>query len=705
MKVMTMNEKTYQDVAHQTDVKEPYNKKPLNEISQQLRDTETSLQPYADIAATLRQSLDFAQRAIRQFTALDTMIIVTCGMLKAGKSTLINLLARSEMASPVDFGVDTTLRPAVVRMGETEHGRIRCFYALGEAEEHKAALMQVFDVLRGVALVKPAAFDEESVPLTPQNLRDFLCCKVPSGLLKHEPLLVVVETPYQADVPCLLSGNCMLLDMPGLDSANAGLSIDEYAEVVAQCDMMFYVQSSVSPLNEAAKTLLQRVLSHRHADTTYIIQNCMMAQMWRLPETQQAAQERQAQRAWADIVNCFKAGGKQTSAVGVRCHPMNLGMAYDALVGDKSVLNTAGVMPDGRSIKAEMLAELSDFPGFEDDVRRNMRMYGLRYRVQHCVDGLSGCLEEIRNRLNRHIVEKLQPDAVNADAKWKAWAHVKQELENLQNNLVLTAPATSVSLSEAAEKRLRNALGSVHEQLYQEKEELYRPLKNVGGKAAGSVMDQFLDDCSNAMVKKLEELVNGCSLDDVILDVGQSLLGFVNDKLKNDVFRLCAASSKSGDVSQPLYVELQTNAPAEYGYQHAQTLGAEYKIKQFERLRPSDRDGKGYPFTQFKEILGTTIFNMLGERKSHVYLAHEVRKKLVDDYLAVARNYVVEHAQTLQCALFNNGKTRGLERSLKYVKDKEEHVLREYEKLKRQIEHLENCITTIASLEQKVKEI
>lgn len=684
---------------------QPYDKAVLERMAQVLDGVEAKVRPYTDVAGQVRAPFEFARRSIRQFTALDTMIIVTCGMLKAGKSTLINLLARSEMASPVDFGVDTTLRPAVVRMGESAHGRIRSFYAHGGKEERKAALLQVFDVLRGVALVKSAAFDEESVPLTPTNLRDFLCGKVPSGLLTREPLLVVVETPYQADVPCLLSGNCMLLDMPGLDSANAELSIDDYAEVVAQCDMMFYVQSSVSPLNDAAKKLLKLVLSHRHADTTYIIQNCMMAQMWRLPETQRAAQERQAQRAWTDIVECFKAGENRTSADGVRCHPMNLGMAYDALVGEKSVLNTAGVMPDGRAITAELLAELSSFLGFEDDVRRNMSMYGLRYRVQHCVDGVAGSLEEIRHMLNRHIVETLQPAAAKAEADWKAWAQVKQELENLQNDTVLPAPATGALLSDAAETLLRNALGSVHEQLYLEKEEQYRPLKNIGGEAKGSVMDSFLEECSEEMAKKLEALVNACSLDDVMPAPGQSLLSSVNDALHDTVFRLCEASSKIGDVAQPLYQTIQTYAPAGYKYRHEQTLEAEYQKKQFERLRPSNRNGKGYPFTHHRKFCGTTMFKMLGERKSLVVLAHQVREQLVEDYLTAARKYVDEHAQTLQRTLYENGKKRGLARPLGYVKDQEESALKEHERLKQQIACLNDCIASITTLEQQTKEI
>ena len=57
------------------------------------------------------------RRGIKQFDSTIAVVIVV-GMLKAGKSTLINLFARNTNASPVGFGVDTTLRPALIKMRE-----------------------------------------------------------------------------------------------------------------------------------------------------------------------------------------------------------------------------------------------------------------------------------------------------------------------------------------------------------------------------------------------------------------------------------------------------------------------------------------------------------------------------------------------------------------------------------------------------------
>ena len=52
----------------------------------------------------------------------DLLFIVATGMLKAGKSTFVNLLSRNENASPIGFGVDTTLRPALIKMAGKDSG-------------------------------------------------------------------------------------------------------------------------------------------------------------------------------------------------------------------------------------------------------------------------------------------------------------------------------------------------------------------------------------------------------------------------------------------------------------------------------------------------------------------------------------------------------------------------------------------------------
>lgn len=689
---------------------QPYDKNALASIADELSRIQADMQAYPELTQELSQLLDVACRAIRQFAALDTMIIVTCGMLKAGKSTLINLLARSNMASPVDFGVDTTMRPAVIRMSDSEQGQIRCYYAEDSDPSGKESLLQVFDELRKVPFKRRAQFTEEKYPLTPQNLKDFLCGKVPSGQMTRNPLLVVVETPLQPGVDCLLSGGIMLLDMPGLDSANAGISIMDYANIVAECDMMFYVQSSVSPLNSQAEELLKRVLSYRHAETTYVIQNCMMAQPWWLPAEQRLAQERQAQKARSDILRCFREGGAPQSQSGVRCLSMNLGMAYDAIVGnrDGDKVNKDGVLPDGRPITPELLVELSEFPGFEKDVRKTMQECGLRYRVQHCVDELSNRLADVVERLGRFSETKLRPDLDDIDRRWKSWTGVRRELERIRDEGVLSERPQEVCLSVNIASKITSELAGVWENVRDRNPSKFALLKNKGGEEKGSVLDDFLVKCSASMSRRVVELLGECTLQDIEVVSGdgrRTLRDFLNDSLARIVFGKCRASAKKEDPNLAIYQEVDAQAPAGFAYEPTRSLRSEFGDREIPQLPPSDLGGTGYPFKRERRCLGFTFGGLLGEKCSKVNLAHQVLDEMVNDYLDAARSFVAKHGPTLVSNLYESGKTQGMDNPLGYVAGREQSALADKDRIRRQMDFINASIGSMTNMETTVKGI
>ena len=66
-----------------------------------------------EVLKELHQSIALLRRA---YDFCDTnLFVLTCvGMLKAGKSTLVSLMAGNKDASPTGFGVDTTMRPALI---------------------------------------------------------------------------------------------------------------------------------------------------------------------------------------------------------------------------------------------------------------------------------------------------------------------------------------------------------------------------------------------------------------------------------------------------------------------------------------------------------------------------------------------------------------------------------------------------------------
>ena len=148
--------------------------------------------------------------------------VVSCiGMLKAGKSTLINLLARSKDASPTGFGFDTTLRPALITCSTEPRGTIEVWLPnTPEQKLTKASLTEVFLCLRKVK--KPEEVKCASChvyPLTPANLENVLCMAVleaDNNMLPCEPVMVVVKVPRNSESP--LTSEIILLDTPGLDS-------------------------------------------------------------------------------------------------------------------------------------------------------------------------------------------------------------------------------------------------------------------------------------------------------------------------------------------------------------------------------------------------------------------------------------------------------------------------------------------------------
>ena len=136
----------------------------------------------------------------------EHFVVACIGMLKSGKSTLINLLARNRNASPTGFGYDTTLRPVLITSSTAPHGTIEVWLPnTPEQKLTKASLNEVFLCLRKVKKpedVKGASC--HAYPLTPANLENALCKAVleaDQNMLPSEPVMVVVKVPPNKDSP------------------------------------------------------------------------------------------------------------------------------------------------------------------------------------------------------------------------------------------------------------------------------------------------------------------------------------------------------------------------------------------------------------------------------------------------------------------------------------------------------------------------
>ena len=343
-----------------------------------------------DDTGAVQQLVTRALRAVSQFES-GMEVIVCIGMLKAGKSTLVNLLTRSANASPMGYGQDTTLRPALIRMAAPgAEARILIFDAPGGLSEAERAgeVRRVMDYLRGIGSGDGAGV--RVLPLSDDVLTRVLC-SVPGvyGELPSEPLMVVVETPYCDDCVLLRDRKRMILDMPGCDSPHAAVVRSGlYRELGNECDMALILQSTVAPLNEKAVELLRELLGARSVSTIRLIQNRMEAKVWLRAEelaAENALQQRNARRVFSLL-----AGDKT-----LHIDSVNLGLAYAGIFESPARLQLPVHLPAGSyGTQAELLAA-SDFAAVEQELNRSLP--GIRYA--HCRDELLYTLRELQRTL------------------------------------------------------------------------------------------------------------------------------------------------------------------------------------------------------------------------------------------------------------------------------------------------------------------
>ena len=242
--------------------------------------------------------------------------VVSCiGMLKAGKSTLINLFARSKDASPTGFGFDTTLRPALITGSTEPRGTIEVWLPnTPEQKLTKASLTEVFLCLRKVKKpeeVKGASY--HVYPLMPANLENALCKAVleaDNNMLPCEPVMVVVKVPQNKESP--LTSEIILLDTPGLDSGISNWtkdSAERYSWIIENSDLLLFLQSSVAPLNKNAAAILRDIHAKSPNTPVWLVQNEMCAKPWlpleRITE-ENTKQRTQAARMFNNISHAFK---------------------------------------------------------------------------------------------------------------------------------------------------------------------------------------------------------------------------------------------------------------------------------------------------------------------------------------------------------------------------------------------------------------
>lgn len=514
-------------------------------------------------------SLDHVYRAITrrifQFQS-SRIIIISAGMLKAGKSTLVNLLARTNNASPVGYGYDTTLNPALIRMGPLEESQGYIYvYDVPEHEveqngvssdgalqddifcdkRRQEALQTVLDELRGLETKKTVT--KRKFKLNQENLTNALCKKYSEsgGILKGEPLLVVVQTPYNPE-SLLLSEQgcaCILLDMPGLDSGNADISrlTSDYLAIIKESDLLLFVQSSVAPLNDKASACLERIKEERREATYRVIQNSMEAKHWLKKERIKQEQDNQIEHA----KEVFKS---LVPDANLHIDRANLGMAYQGIFGRTEELAEKDyLLENGEEVTPNQLWEYSGFRSIEENLLSDLSDNGRKNRLIHCYTTLGNAAKTHERELEALSSEyesrraKVKKDETNWDeilaevVNWSQDYRFKDKLQFCLKEKFRSDSADEIcKIVEGAQRQAGHVSTSLREEV----------------KLKGSKIDAFLEDCSRKIKEYMENIMNEISLEDVQDGNGNSAIKFCTDKLEEVKKEFQYKAEKSDDKAQ-----------------------------------------------------------------------------------------------------------------------------------------------------------
>lgn len=458
-------------------------------------------------------------------TAIDSFgsatFIVSCvGMLKSGKSTLVNLFSRNALASPTGYGFDTTLRPALITDCEDSEGHIEIWLPNNPAQPlSKAIFDKLFFHLRGVS--SPDNVPEvtcHTYRLTEANLRNALCKEereAENNMLPTEPALVVVKVPRREN--SLLSSEILILDTPGLDSGRSEWTAENserYSWIISNSDLLLFLQSSVSPLNLRAAVILHDIREHNPSTPVWLIQNEMILKPW-LPEKRIKEATEEQRKIASEMFNRISRAFKQVNA--------NLGKA-DSAIFDQTLSEE----------ELDELWESSQFASMEQNIREDLRTNIGPIRRANCK---TNALREIRQM--EACIEQLDGEAKSymdlCREEIREMEKFRSDLENILRDPQNTFPIIrDVEMKDDSIPINRDELMKICKETYRQKllgKECYRrsDLENFIKETKGTLIDKMKEALAKT---KLNHFSLKSGNDESINEIGKYMVAKFGDRVR-----------------------------------------------------------------------------------------------------------------------------------------------------------------------------
>lgn len=331
------------------------------------------------------------------------VVVAVAGMLKAGKSTFVDVITRSTAASPVGYGRDTTIRPVLIsmlsesesrRLGDSS-GEIIIYRQTDEAISREEAYIHLFDYIRKGQSSRQC-FNRHQEKLSPSLIQKFACQQSSE---QNEPLLIEVLLRYNpnAEFFKIKDMPVKILDMPGLDSGTAEVAKNkgDFHTLLNECDFLYFVQKTDQVLNEQATTMLRESKKARPLSLFRLIRNHVESKPWLKEAVLEKELDEERKAAFESFREALemKVDGRMANTI------VNLGKAYGALINEDDELLVHGTI-NLSDYKTELLNG-SKYDSLEKELVASIEQYS---RDKFCKSALIYYINKTKETIN-YILE------------------------------------------------------------------------------------------------------------------------------------------------------------------------------------------------------------------------------------------------------------------------------------------------------------
>ena len=447
----------------------------------------------------LQEKIKAFKNSLAEFNS-NLFIVTTVGMLKAGKSTLVNLFAGTKLASPTGFGKDTTLRPALVIQAKEDKGCIQVWESDGN-DSVENALDEVFNSIKG-ACAQTGKCSKSEYKLDEDNLKLILCEEAgKNNMLSCEPLLVVVKVPKNSDLQPLLSDKIAILDTPGLDSG-----ISEWNQDADNCnrwilrnsDLILFLQSSMAPLNKTASDILKKIKKSDFKVPIWLVHNIMKAKPWQ-------QQEYTEKEIAAQLDSAQKIFGESIGTKNYLTLQANFGQASSYLLQREQI---------EEEYNNRVFFEESKFSELESKIKENLQDNARKIKVENCC---TQCLSDIIK-----FSKALEDEKEGIEKERAAHTDEKEKNTKTSTNFITYTKETSVTgkLKITSEKIVINNLPEWSYYTNRIGNEVEKKLQGIA-KIKAKKLNQSMEDIAKTLTAEIESAIRKVTIHDITLNEAQ----------------------------------------------------------------------------------------------------------------------------------------------------------------------------------------